>query len=601
EGISFQSEEALHRYVELANQLYNWTSQDEFDGRSPEEVLASPPRAAAWPPESEWPPADRPLWSRARILAALDDPRPFIRRWAVQRLEYDDDPEVERRLEAVLADPDPDVRFRACLWATRWGSAAMAGPVLAALEREASVETYRLGSLAVRWAPEKAVPLLAEKLQHEPDPGEMRRLCLLLGEAGTPGAIDILRDAARSRPPLQRFAAAAGLLRVPDDGIPLGIETLAGLCAGKRSDRRRVWDDLDKWEGSPWSGLEGALELIPAYWASDRLEAFSPRPLADLLGVHAVSDPRRFVALLRTDAYGRIRRAWNKRQLASDAIVDLAGGIEAALAASEGRDTVGFRILAARLSAFASALRAHASQLAAVPSDAVRTLVEYAIAALAKACHGRLLSAELEARRGSSEDLLDLNDVDLPFLAEDLPTALARFGEEAAEQVIARLGRWGHDFGTVRSVQTIARLARDPMFDRERASAAIAPLLASEWDSIESALERAVPRLGDPILPRMPIGIESHESHESDDEAGFSEWRFADVACESGTERALFFVRHFLPRLRAVVEPYDLADCLVLLAHPSVVPVLEEMAASGTGGRAAREALEIVRALLDDV
>jgi len=590
------------RRLALARIYREWesTRQEELEGRAPAEIISTPPRAGPWPPEFDWPLADRPLWSRARILAKLADPRVSVRTWAVQRLEYVCDAEVESRIADLLCDPDPRVRLYARNWARRWGTPAMAGATLAVLEGVEKDEAWSAAGLAVRCAPEKAVPILAKRMEDEQDAGEVFGFCMLLGGSGTPEAFRLLRETARNPSPSRRLAAAAGLLGFAGEGIALALETLADLCAEEAAGRR-AWEREGKGGAALWTGLRTALELIPVHWVERHLDAFSSARFAEILTSHRVCtrddrvprgpDPRRFRALLRTEEYGRIRRAWNKRELPAETIAELANAIDAAIGASDGRGTIGFEVLAGRLAAFATALRAHASRLASMPPVAIRPFVAHAVAALLKACHGRLFSAELEARRGSLDDLIELADVDLPFLDEDLPKEIARFGEEAAGEVIARVERGGEDFGTVKAIETIGHLASDPAFDRDRAAAAVTSLARSDWDYLSSAFDRVLPRLGDPVLHRLPVESPGTGHHE--------EWAFAHFASEIGTERALYFVRHFLPRLRAVVEPMELAESLLAFAHPSVIPVLEDLAHRGKEGDAAREALATVRDILE--
>ena len=81
-------------------------------------------------------------------------------------------------------------------------------------------------------------------------------------------------------------------------------------------------------------------------------------------------------------------------------------------------------------------------------------------------------------------------------------------------------------------------------------------------------MERNWP-FGDPVLRHLPLV--------SEDEADIFEWYFLFVAGKIGTERALFAVRRLLPHLTASLSPVELVSWLSMLAHPSLLPVVEEL------------------------
>jgi len=551
---------------------------------------ALPP--VSWPPESEWPAPDRPLWSLERILAKLDDPRPAVREWAMRRLRRRLHPEIERRMAELLGHPDPKLWRPAARWIEEYGTPASADAVVAALARSDVTDPSSLGDAAVRWAPERAVPILEKKLESPADPYALIDTCILLGRAGWPKNREFADSEAVDLPGQRLLGYAAAFFHDPSGPYRAGAALVSVLCTLARVGAKRLEKNEYLFERI-WRGWEEGIETVPADWVEPDMEAFSAGVLAKLLHDHGVTNPRRFAEILRPDGYAAIRRAWNKQEICAAAIAELAAAIEAALSVSEGRGTAGFETLAGRVRGLAEALRKTAEGFSAMPSFAVRRFIEHALAVLLKACHGRLLAEEIEARRGSLEGLMDLNEIDLPFVEDALPRAIADLGAKGAgEAVIARVARGADDHPTLRALAAAGLLARDPAFDRDRAAAAVVPLLATDWDAMESVLEAVLPRIGDPLLHRIPLA--------DDDRGGNLHSYFIETAREIATERSLYFVRHFLARLRAIVRPVDLAAHLSDLAHPSILPALEELAAAEKAGRTEREALDLVRMLLEE-
>ena len=76
-----------------------------------------------------------------------------------------------------------------------------------------------------------------------------------------------------------------------------------------------------------------------------------------------------------------------------------------------------------------------------------------------------------------------------------------------------------------------------------------------------------------------------------------SEWSFLFVAGKIGTERALFAVRRLLPHLTDSVSPAELAGSLSMLAHPSLLPVMEELCKEAAVPPGVRRELETLRIL----
>jgi len=566
-----------------------------------EEVAGAPPPATP-PPESEWPAADRPLWPRERILPLLADPSPLLRRWALEKVEYEFDPEIEARIGPLLRDRDHDVRLCAMKWARRWGTAAMAGAALDVLAERDPEQASRLADVAVRWVPEKAVPFIWMHLSRirtrADDPtGALNLapvlldLCRALGRAGGRATAGMLFREGRRVSPLRWLAASAGLYA----HSPERFLTATLLAARALRDPRistdecaHDWEVLIGKKAEPWSSWGHLLEIEPGRGLEDDLDAFGASAFAKLLRLQVVSDPMPFARLLSTEEYGRIRQCWNKRELVSDAISSLARAIERALERSEGRASAGFATLALRIRALAAALRACAPDLAAMPTLAIRPFLMHVVAVLIKACHGRLFAAEVDATRHSLDGLLALNEIDLP-MPDDLPQAIAAFGGAAAAgEMIARVERGGDDHPTLRAMKAIALLARDPALDRERAAAAVTRHLHSDWLHIHVALEKALPRLGDPVLSHI-LRVSKAE-----DEPGLT---FTDTAASIGTERALFLVERLLPRIRIHVRPNHLAAYLARFAHPSLNPVLDDLDREDPENPSIRVSLETVRLL----
>jgi hypothetical protein len=196
----------------------------------------------------------------------------------------------------------------------------------------------------------------------------------------------------------------------------------------------------------------------------------------------------------------------------------------------------------------------------------------------------------VEACREDAEKLLELNMEDLPFVLTEAADALAAHGAaRVGDELIAWIEDGYEDFGLVRAIETIARLARDPDLDRERAAAALGPLTKSSWDYLGGPLELALPALGDPVLRHLPLA--------SEEKSDISEWFFLFVAGKIGTERALFAVRRLLPHFADSVSLRELASWLAMLAHPSVLPVMEELCAEARVPAGVLRELEAVRIL----
>lgn len=180
-------------------------------------------------------------FSAADLTGLLNDPRPAVRRRAVQALADQGASAVPELLRTVTASPASAARLHAVWAATRIAAAAAREPARKALlDADATVRQAAIHAVSV-WRDPAAVPQLLRLLK-EDSPANRRAAAEALGRIGAKAAVpDLLQALATAEDRVLEHSLTFALLEIADPG-----STAAGLKSGKVQIRRAALVALDQ-------------------------------------------------------------------------------------------------------------------------------------------------------------------------------------------------------------------------------------------------------------------------------------------------------------------------------------------------------------------
>ncbi len=188
-------------------------------------------------------------------------------------------------------------------------------------------------------------------------------------------------------------------------------------------------------------------------------------------------------------------------------------------------------------------------------------------AAIKVSCYRNYL-IDLDRAGRDLEALLALAESETSSLIDPMPPRIAEAAqgeakrERAAEWCLRTLEARGPFFPKAVALETLGRLGRDDLIPE------IVPHLADDSSYIYGAAERALVRIGDPVLPHTRAAIERGTTQP---DAMHSLMR---VACEMSRVESLRIVLDHFDAIFETVGPESGAEAAALVAHPDLIPPL---------------------------